>query len=181
MRVRSNEELVRRFAPDSAAIYSEQEPETWAAPRSPHDRVEDYALLHPVGADAMTELSSGWVVAGSRLGSVLLRDPAGNWRTVRSDGLESILWVRPYERGNVVLIAVGELTTMLKMERSARDMRLTRIDPGNLPPGNLLFIDGNDSVGWFVVHQFGGRQPSARSSTDSQGRSPASNSMSITR
>jgi hypothetical protein len=31
--------------------------------------------------------------------------------------------------------------------------RLTRLDPGDLPPGNILNIAGNTTVGWYVAHR----------------------------
>jgi hypothetical protein len=150
--VRSNAELVKRFAPDNASIYAGEVNEGWIAPRDKSDVVEEYALQFPVGADALTELPNGWVTGASRLGTVLLRTPAGNWRGVRSDSLESLLWVKPYENDKSALIAVGEFNTMLRLDRQGH---LVRIHPGNLPAGNLLFIDGSDSVGWFVAQQHG--------------------------
>lgn len=151
-RVRSNAELVKRFAPANAGIYAGEVNEGWIAPRDKSDLVEEYALQFPVGADALTELPNGWVIGASRLGTVLLRTPAGSWRGVRSDSLESLLWVKPYESDKSALIAVGEFNTMLRLDRQGH---LVSIDPGNMPPGNLLFIDGSDSVGWFVAQQHG--------------------------
>jgi len=151
-RVRSNAELVKRFAPANAAIYAGEVNEGWIGPRDKSDVVEEYALQYPVGADALTELSNGWVIGASRLGTVLLRTPAGTWKGIRSDSLESLLWVKPYESEKSALIAVGEFNTMLRFDRQGH---VAPIEPGNLPPGNLLFIDGSDSVGWFVVQQHG--------------------------
>jgi len=151
-RVRSNAELVKRFAPDNASIYAAEVNEGWIGPRDASDLVEEYALDRPVGADALTELPNGWCVAASRLGTVLLRSPTGTWRAVRSNRLESLLWVKQYETAHSMLLAVGELSTMLRLDRQGQ---LVTIDTGNLPPGNLLFIDGSDSVGWFVAQQRG--------------------------
>jgi hypothetical protein len=148
-RVRSNAELVKRFVPESAGIYSGPVNEGWLRPRDPSDRVEEYALQAPVGVDGLTELPKGWAVAASRLGTLLLRNPTGSWRTLHSDGLESLLWVKPSEDGST-LLAAGELNTLLRFDRNGRTVRL---DPGNLPPGNLLFLDGNDSAGWYVAHR----------------------------
>ena len=151
-RVRSNADLVKRFAPANAVIYTAEVNPGWIGPRDTGDLVEEYALDLPVGADALTELPNGWCIAASRLGTVLLRSPTGTWRAVRSNGLESLLWVKQYESSNSMLLAVGELNTMLRLDRQGK---LVAIDPGNLPPGNLLFIDGSESVGWFVAQQRG--------------------------
>src|SRR6185436_7783270 len=151
-RVRSNADLVKRFAPESAGIYSSEVSQGWVGPRDPTDVVEEYALQRPVGADAMTELPNGWVIAASRLGTVLVRAPAGMWRAIQGDSLESLLWVKQYETENSLLLAVGEFDTMLRLNRQGQ---MVRVDSGNLPPGNLLFVDGNDAAGWFVAIQHG--------------------------
>lgn len=49
-------------------------------------------------------------------------------------------------------MAVGEFNTILTLDDQGH---MARADPGNLPPGNILFIDGNDSAGWFAAVQHG--------------------------
>lgn len=149
-RVRSNADLVKRFAPDSASVYEREVHEGWVGPRDASDRVEEYALQRPVGAAAMTEMADGSVVAASRLGTLLVRGKTGQWGKIRSDGLESLLWLKPYVTESSWLVAVGEFNTMLRLDRKGS---LVRIDTGNLPAGNLIFIDGNDGAGWYVAAQ----------------------------
>jgi hypothetical protein len=151
-RVRANSTLIKRFAPESAGIYDGAVNVGWISPRSQEDVVEEYALQMPVGADAMTEMPDGGVVAASRLGTVMVRSPAGKWRAIRSEGLESLLWIKPYASDNSVLLAVGEFDTMLRLDKKGL---LNWIDPGNLPAGNVIFIDGNKAAGWFVALQHG--------------------------
>lgn len=152
-RVTSNRELVRRFAREQEQFYAREVAPGWGGPRTPSDRVEEYALTTPAGADAATELPTGEVVAASRLGTVLVRDTQGRWRGVRGEGLESLLWVKPVDAPESVLVAVGELNTLLRLDRASGT--LVRLDTGNLPPGNLLFIEGSARAGWYVAHQRG--------------------------
>ena len=151
--VTSNAELVKRFAPEHAKFYSREVVSGWTRGRGAEDRVEEYALTRPAGADAVTELASGEVAAASRLGTVLLRDKQGRWRRLHSGRLESVLWVKPVDLPNAALVAVGEFNTFLRLDRASG--RLVPIEPGNLPSGNLLFFDGNAQAGWFIAQQNG--------------------------
>jgi hypothetical protein len=51
------------------------------------------------------------------------------------------------------LIAVGEFNTILRKPPGGN--ALLPVDPGDLPPGNLLFIDGSQKTGWYVAQQSG--------------------------
>lgn len=166
-RVTSNRELVRRFAREHERFYTREVVAGWTAPRGAVDQVEEYALSRPVGADGVVELPGGEVAAGSRLGTVLVRDTQGRWRALRSDGLESLLWVKPPESADAPLIAAGEFNTIVRHDRASG--KLVALDPGNLPPGNLLFIDGNDRAGWFVAQQGGNVFSLYRSATLERG------------
>lgn len=153
MRVTSNLPLMRRFATEQMRFFSSEVSSGWTGPRTEEDRVEEYALSRPVGADSPAELADRRVVAASRLGTVLIRDTNGQWRGVQSDGLESLLDVMPGRTSDAVLYAAGEMNTLVRLA-SGSD-KLDRIDTGNLPPGNLLFVDGDDRTGWYVAHQKG--------------------------
>jgi len=48
-------------------------------------------------------------------------------------------------------VAVGELSTIVRMPRNGTQMEL--VSPGNLPPGDLSFIAGNDKAGWYVLQR----------------------------
>lgn len=153
VRVTSNAQLVKRFAREHEEFYAREVVSGWLEPRRIQDRVEEYALTRPVGADGVTELPTGELAAASRLGTVLLRDVQGRWRRVRSEGLESLLWVKAVDCPDTVLIAVGEFNTLLRLDRPSG--KLLPIDPGNLGAGNLLFVEGNAQAGWFVAQQSG--------------------------
>jgi len=152
-RVTSNAQLVKRFAREHEQFLAREVQGGWVDPRSTDDRVEEYALARPVGADGVTELPNGDLAAASRLGTVLLRDGQGRWRAIRSEGLESLLWVKAVDAPETALVAVGEFNTMLRLDRPSG--KLLPIDTGNLPAGNLLFVAGNPEAGWFVAQQSG--------------------------
>ncbi|MFM2118918.1 MAG: hypothetical protein RL722_386 [Pseudomonadota bacterium] len=148
--VADNRELLQRFSPDHARLLAGAVP-GWLQPRGENDKVEDYARLRPVGAAGPLEMADGRIVAASRLGSVLERNAGGSWRVISSGRLESILHALPVDRPDTRLIAVGELGTLLRLSHDSD--RFEPIPPGDLPPGNLLFIAGNDRQGWYLVHQ----------------------------
>lgn len=151
-RVASNIDLVRRFAPENARFLAGEVDAGWLQPRSADDRVEEAALALPVGAETLAVLPSGELIAASRVGSLLVRDPKGRWSVLNSDVLESLFGVRVVQAKGLRAVAVGELNTILALEESGR---LRKVDPGNLPPGNLVYVDGTDQDGWAVLHQAG--------------------------
>lgn len=152
-RVTSNLPLMRRFAPEQAQLYGGEVRPGWNGPRTAEDRIEEYALGRPVGADNPVEAADGRIVAGSRLGSVLVRSPQGRWDTLRSEGLESILYAAPVDLPDARIVAAGEFNTLLRQPPGVP--RLVAIDTGDLPPGNLLYVGGSDALGWYVAHQRG--------------------------
>lgn len=150
-RNKSNADLLKRFSPDYARLFAVPVQGGWSKPRPLEDRVEEYALARPVGADCLTEMDDGRVAAASRLGAVLLRDRNEQWSTLRGPGIESLLCVLPVALPDADLLAVGEFGVLLKHVPGTT--ALTPVDTGNLPPGNLLRIDGNAGAGWYVAHQ----------------------------
>jgi len=151
--ITSNLPMMQRFAPEQAQRFAGTTPGGWDGMRTSNDLVEEYARLRPVGADNMVELSDGRVVAASRLGSLLIRSTEGHWRVLPSTGLESLLHVTPVDRPDASLVAAGEFSTLLRLPPGGD--RLVPIDTGDLPPGNLLFVDGNDRTGWYIAEQSG--------------------------
>lgn len=148
--VTSNAELVKRFAPDITRFYSARVNTGWTAARNAGDVVERYARSRPLGATSLVELPGGEVAAAARVGTVAIRNASGNWRVAGSNGLEALLAVAPYDTPRWRLVAAGELNTVLRMDREGR---LHPVDVGNLPVGTIAFIDGNDRVGWFILHR----------------------------
>lgn len=162
-RVTDNKALMTRFVPQEMAFFRGRVNSGWAAPRAEHERVEDYAIERPVGADNFATLPDGRLIAASRLGSILVRETTGRWRVVGSDVLESVLAVVPSDRDDARVVAVGEFDTILRLP--TWDGRLVPVDPGNLPPGNLFFVDGNDRDGWYVALQHASEVQLLRSAT----------------
>lgn len=152
-KVRSNTGLMQRFSPQHAALFAGEVDTGWKIDPagSAGDAVEAYAMGKPVGADCITELADGTVLAASRLGTIMRRSSAGRWGAFHSDGLESLLCVIASDLPDTELIAVGEFNTLLRKPRNAN--KLVAIDTGDLPPGNLLRIYGNAQNGWVVAQQ----------------------------
>jgi hypothetical protein len=153
-RARSNLDMLRQAAPQYMSFFPEGKAASgWLAERHERDRVEEYALAVPVGADNPVQMADGSVVMGSRLGSALVRNPEGRWRVLRSDRLESLLSVKPVDLPDTILVAVGEFRTLLRLPKGAE--RFVPVNPGNLPQGNLVFVAGNAKDGWVVASQSG--------------------------
>ena len=150
----NNQRLMQRYAPDYLRLFAAGAQRGWTGERNAQDRVEEYATFRPVGADCISEMADGSVVAASRLGAVLQRNAGGSWRVLRSPGLESLLCVLPVDLPDADLLAVGELNTLLR--RAPGASTLAPLDTGNLPPGSLLRIAGNASAGWYVALLQGG-------------------------
>lgn len=148
----SNQELLRRAKPEMAAEYDRPVTPGWIQAMPKEDIAERYAFTHPIGAASLKELPNGEMAAATRMGTVLVRGADGRWRNVSSGRLESLLWVKPYESKQTRLLAVGEFNTLLQMDAAGK---LHSMSAGNLPFGNILFLDGSNSAGWFVALQRG--------------------------
>ena len=144
-----NDSALRRFAPDSANVLTAAT-DCWSKPRDAKDIVESYARFHPADAAVAVELADGRVAVPSGMGSVLIRAVNGKWSVAHSAGMEQLLYLDDAPESS--LVAVGELNTL---EKLGADGKLHRLDTGELPLGNILFIDGNTKDGWHIVHQRG--------------------------
>jgi len=114
-RITDNKALMARFVPEELPFFQRTVNGGWIAPRDAVDRAEEYALARPVGADGLLEMPDGRLVAGSRLGSILVRETSGRWHVIGSDVLQSVLSVLPSDRDDARLFAVGEFDTILKL------------------------------------------------------------------
>jgi hypothetical protein len=147
----SNVDELGQFAPDSAALFPSGA-SCWSTVHSDTDIVERYARFHPVGAAIAAELPDGRVAMPTGMGSVLIRAREGTWSVAHSEGMQRLLYVDHAAEAGMELIAVGELNTLLRL---GDDGQLHRMNPGNLPLGTILFIDGTPAAGWHIVHQRG--------------------------
>lgn len=167
-RVTSNRSLLQHLAGAPGPAFDGEVTPGWLQPRHADDLVEEYALSRPAGADNPIALADGRVAAGSRMGRVLIGDPEGDWQHARSAGLSSFLAVMQGPDPATDLLAVGEFSALARLPAGSR--RLVSLDTGDLPPGNLLFIDGNDRTGWYLAHQAGRTLTVFRSAQLAQGR-----------
>lgn len=163
LRQSDNLQLIHRFAEAYRPFFDRPDVALgWNTGRDPADRVEEYALAVPVGADHPVELADGRVVMAARMGTAWVRQTDGQWEAVRGEGLESLLCVRAGDAPERALVGVGEFGTLVRQAEGSK--RFERVAPGTLPPGNLLFVAGDSRHGWFLVHQAGSRLQILRSS-----------------
>lgn len=163
LRPSDNTQLIGRFAESYRPFFDRPDVALgWNTGRDPADRVEEYALVVPVGADQPIELADGRVVMAARMGTAWVRQTDGQWDAVRGEGLESLLCVRAGDAPERALVGVGEFGTLVRQAEGSK--RFERVAPGKLPPGNLLFVAGNSRQGWFLVHQAGNRLQILRAS-----------------
>ena len=149
--VRSNLPVLSRFAKSVAPLFQRDSRGGWILQTD--DRVERYARERPVGADSMIELPGGRVAAASRLGSLLVRDPHGDWRVLHGETLEALRYITRATQADAELLAVGDLQTILRLPPGGSALQL--VDPGNMLLGNLLFIGGSNETGWYVLVHHG--------------------------
>lgn len=145
-----NRQLANRFSPANATVYNLPANPECGGVISERDTIEAFALSRPVGIQSLTETDEGDLVVASRLGTLFIKPKGRGWYAAQSGSLETLMWANQRRNGNGSLLAVGEFNTLLEF---GRDGKLRRMDTGNLPAGNLLFIDGQDGKGWFVVLQ----------------------------
>jgi hypothetical protein len=144
----SNSQLLERYFPELASKLGKNVFSGWNGPRSPTDDIEARALSIPGGAFGMLETSAGEVIAGSRLGTVVVRGKEGGWTQLRTGELDALYTVFPVETDRTWFLAGGEMNGLWRADRSGK---LQRIPTGNLPPGSIRFITGRDRLGWVAA------------------------------
>lgn len=147
--VTSNRALVEGFAPSYLPLLASAPQLGWTAPQEDKGVVESFATTRPQGMGGFSELSSGEVIGGTRMGMVAARSKAGKWRVLsRTGGLDAILWTVPWETADNLAVVGGELGTLMRIDRQGK---AHPIAPGNLPRGNIFFVDHSpDGSQWIV-------------------------------
>ncbi|MCC2656471.1 MAG: hypothetical protein K0Q76_1579 [Panacagrimonas sp.] len=148
--VLDNRELVAQLAPGYVgAIQGKPAAQGWNTPRQESDIAEEYAKVYPIGTGGLSELPSGEVLAGSRMGVVLARNTEGRWRVLSRTGrLDAVLYTTGYAVGDNVAVVVGDVGTLMRIDKSGK---AHDIPPGNLPFGANFFVDHSpDHSTWFV-------------------------------
>lgn len=146
----SNRELVTRFVPNTGKLFAQPTLPGWNLRHEPElDVAERYGLYHPVGAGGFSELPGGEIIGGSRLGAIVKRDSSGRWSLLAHvPTRQSVLATVPYSAGQALAIVAGELSTLYEI---SRDRKLRRIDTGDLPLGNLVFIDRDSKASQWII------------------------------
>jgi len=145
----SNRSLVADFAPDYLRLFASMPSAGWTQPRREQDVAEAFAMIHPQGAGGFSELASGEVIGGTRMGTVTARGRDGKWRVLaRLDSLNAILATVPYEAGDNLAVVAGELGTLARVDRQGYPHPVAL---GDLPRGNLFFVDHSPNGGEWIV------------------------------
>jgi hypothetical protein len=145
-----NRYLIKRYLPNKLELYNNGISNGWLQPPAEKDVIEPLALSHPQGAGSMVELADGRILAGTRLGTVLLRTTDKKWHiATRTKDYEAITAIAAYETNeNLVIVAdnYGELYLLDK------NFELSPLERGNLPRGGVFFIaQSPDSTQWFIA------------------------------
>lgn len=148
--ITENKALVEKHAKDYASLTQTEWVNGWQnKERRKSDFVESFAIRHPIGMGGVRELDGGVLVAGSRMGTVFQRQDAGWWKLIGHTGtLEAILSMTSYNEGDYRLVVAGERGAIYKLGLKGL---VTPVERGNLPVGDIIFIDHNKSFSsWFV-------------------------------
>lgn len=148
-----NLQLTSKLAPRYTDIFSKPAAvQTWNSERHKNDIAEEYASIYPVGAGGLTELASGEIIGGTRMGIVLKRNLDKRWRIFsRTGNLNAVLYTAEYTRGDNAAVIVGDLGTLMRIDKSGKAID---IDPGDLPLGTNFFIDHAPGYSrWFIAVQ----------------------------
>lgn len=145
-----NRHIIKRYLPGQLELYNRSISSGWTQPTAEKDLIELLALSHPQGAGSLVELADGRILAGTRLGTVLLRTTDQKWHiATRTKEYEAITAIGSYETTeNLAVVAdnYGELY-LLK-----QDYKLSPVERGNLPSGDVFFIaQSPDATQWFIA------------------------------
>ena len=147
----NNSTLINHYAPQFAQQFSKEPAGGWLDARNPADLVEEYAMSKPTELTCITEKDNSFVMAGGRMGALLLRSAKGDWTNLQSKSVAALNCATPVDLPNEDILVAGEFGTLLGHIKGTRDLR--RISTGNLPFGNLLRVLGSKEHGWYIARQ----------------------------
>lgn len=145
-----NRVILQKYFPEYSALVDNKIIQGWEGGiHRDKGVIEAFAITHPIGKNDVIELSSGHLVAGSSMGSILLRYPDTSWKLFSHTGdLNPVLALSPYEKGENLFVAGGEFGTFVRVNRKGK---AAKIDAGNLPSGHIVFIHHNNNfTKWYV-------------------------------
>ena len=144
-----NKALVKQFFPEekelNKPVYS-----GWLEAHKNIDIVEAFALSHPQGITSLSEKENGQIIAGTALGTTLIRANAGHWNVLsRNNNLHQIVATTSYDKDNYTAIVANEFGVFSKI---TTDGEIHDLDKGNLPQGGITFMSSSaDYKIWFIA------------------------------
>jgi hypothetical protein len=165
--VADNASLLRYYSPDQQTPFASGTVKGWISDMTGPGGAEQIALVQPKGFNRPALLSGGRIAAGARMGTVVIRQPDGNWRLLHNKSLATVMEVLPVEADGTMLYAGGEFSSLWRAGNGAQD--LESLDAGNLPQGTVMFLAGSSKYGWYAALQSGNRIQFLRANSISQG------------
>lgn len=138
--------LLQRMAPQSAARAGTL-PAGGGWRREPFRAGLDAVLQGmPVGLPVLRELADGRLVGPSSMGQLVVRSPAGEWRTYRSGSPLPLVWAAAGDQGELLAVSDDGRMVAFGAEGAPRDVPLQ-----GLPQGRLIYVGGSATDGWFLA------------------------------
>jgi hypothetical protein len=143
----TNSDLLKRVSPENEALIAGPPVDGWLEPASV-GTLQAHAEDNPFSFSDAVALRNGEMAMAGGMGIVRIRSANGAWRTLKSPYKESFLTIAPGGSDDTLAIVAGELDTLARVDPAGQ---ITRIDPGDLPKGNIVFVDGQSKAGWYAV------------------------------
>lgn len=148
--ITDNTALLKYFFSNKPELIKQHQRSAWKLPHLESDQTEKFALQHPAGISAFTELKDGRIIAGTSLGTTLIRTLEEKWQFFsRNKNLNQITATAAYEQGTNLVVAGDEYGNLYQIAESGDS---TPLNSGNLPDGRVVFISSNKEYNqWYVA------------------------------
>jgi hypothetical protein len=144
----SNADLINQFAPNQELLKN-AESGGWEDFSNKEKLAEVVALSQPQGITGITETPKGEIIAGTRMGTIIIRDLQKKWRIFSNTDNYSriqLTAISPANQGNTI-IAINEFGDAYHIE----EKNSSRISLGNLPKGKPFFLSAaQDGSRWYA-------------------------------
>ncbi|MBB1270099.1 hypothetical protein [Shewanella sp. SR44-3] len=145
----NNSNLIDRFFKHEPELINPNKVTGWIEPHKTIDEVEQLALDYPQGISSFAETQDGQVIAGTNLGTTLVRSVGGKWQVLsRNENLHQISALVSYDIDDSIAIVADEYGALYRITKNGDIVTLAK---GNLPDGRIVFINSSEQYDhWFV-------------------------------
>ena len=141
----------RPFGAAQALLDLPESAQPWLQPRAGADAVETYAVAHPIGFGSPSQISPDVLAFPAGIGGIWLKRGSA-WNRISTDTGHVVVDVMPARDAGAPAVAVGELGLLASIDSTGK---MAPIDPGDLPFGRNIFLEGNAKTGWYLVQSVG--------------------------